>query len=73
MADMVAAHTAAMEESLIYAAASVVYGIGEGLGRWWLDQPKLEVDQVLTLYIASVTGALDRFLNQAADLAPISR
>lgn len=50
------------DRSLLLAAAHIISGIGEQLGRWWMTQPDMSLENVITMYVAAVSGALHGIL-----------
>ena len=63
IADVAEQHTTGVDRSLLLASAHVTSGIGEQLGRWWLNQPNLELADALRVYVVAVGGAVQGLLS----------
>ncbi|MEU6587563.1 TetR/AcrR family transcriptional regulator [Nocardia sp. NPDC046763] len=66
IADLIAPRAPHTERATLLAAAHIVSGIGEQLGRWWIRHPDKSLDDALDLYVASTSGAI-RAILQAPD------
>ena len=58
IADITAPYAPNLNRSMHLAAAHVISGIGEQLGRWWMTHPDISIDEVTDMYVAAVGGAV---------------
>ena len=58
IAELAVAYSPGTDRSVQLAAAYVISGIGEQLGRWWIREPDVAFDTVLAMYVAAVSGAV---------------
>lgn len=58
IADVSAPYAAHVDRAHLVAAAHVISGIGEQLGRWWMTQPDISLDEVIAMYLVAVEGAV---------------
>lgn len=68
ISEALAPFTAGLSPSRRLAAAHVVDGIGEQLGRWWMHDPaRASLEAVVELYVAAVLGAVTAILALQGD------